>query len=336
MEKINYTVLIHKQLTGKLTEGETTQLSDWLATDTNHVIEAENIRKVWIWSQSKVSGFEPDVEGALAKLKIRIQEDQSQSQPARSSLIISIVKYAAAAIFLFSLGFFAHQQYHNEVAAPWQMVETTANEVQQLTLSDGSQISLNENSYLTYPEQLGASERIVKLDGEAFFSITRDESRPFTVQLDHGDVKVLGTSFNIWVNPEKQTTTISVATGRVAFVPKGSSQEFILTANEKLIYNQATQSYKKIKIDTRNDWSWKSHNLIFQDTQLEAVIPAIEKHFGIQLQLANPKLKKCRSLTASFKEVSQTDIFAALSLSVGIDIKKKSETLYIGYGGVCE
>lgn len=335
MKEINYTVLIHKELLGSLSDGEAMLLSDWMNADELNVTEAENIRKVWIWSQSKVSGFEPDVEGALAKLKDRISAEEKQ-QPVRKVLFLSLVKYAAAALLLFSVGFFAYQQFNNERNAAWEIAETTAKEVKELTLSDGSRITLNQHSYLSYPEQLGEQKRVVKLDGEAFFNIQRDESRPFTIELDHGAVKVLGTTFNIWVNPDKQTTTISVATGKVAFIPKGSEQQFVLAANEKLIYNQRSQSYKKITMNTPNDWSWMTHQLVFQDTRLDAVIPAIEKHFGIQFQLANPDLAKCRNLTASFKDASKTDIFAAMNLSVGINIKKKSDTHYIAYGGTCE
>jgi len=76
MEKINYSILIHKELTGVITPDESEMLNIWLKSDGTNSIFAENIRGIWRLSQSKVSGWEPDVEGGLHKLKQRIEEDK--------------------------------------------------------------------------------------------------------------------------------------------------------------------------------------------------------------------------------------------------------------------
>lgn len=335
MEKINYSILVHKQLTDEIAPEELVVLNNWLASDSVHSVTAENLRKVWIWSQSKVSGWEPDVEGGLKMLQQRIKEDESNQQEVKRPFIFSLLKYAAAAIFVFSLGYFVSgvgQQEQN-----WQVAETDKNEIKTISLADGSQVTLNRGTYFNFPAAFDANNRVVKMEGEGFFQIARDEARPFSIEMDHGTVRVLGTSFNITNDVEANSTTISVATGKVAFIPKGSKQEFILEANDKLIYNANTQQYRQVKDLSPNDWSWKTKELVFQNTKLEEVIPAIEKHFDIRLSLANAKLADCRNLTATFTEASKMDVLSALTLTVGVEIKKAKETdTFVLFGGKCE
>ncbi len=335
MEKINYTGLIHKEITGVITSEESALLNDWLTEDTRHSDLAEDIRGIWILSQTKMSGWEPDVEGGLAKLKQRIEEDENSGKVTRRPVIFSILKYAAAALFLFSLGYFVKGVKSPDLQ--WQVAETQTNEIKTIALEDNSQVTLNGGTYFSFPKAFGSGERMVKMDGEGFFEIARDENRPFSVEMDHGTVRVLGTSFNILNDPETNTTTISVATGTVAFIPKNSKQEFILNANDKLIYNANSQQYRQVKNLSPNDWSWKTNELVFQDTKLKEVIPAIEKHFDIRLSLKNTELADCRNLTATFTEANKMDVLSALTLTVGVEIKKaKAADTFVLFGGNCE
>jgi len=334
MEKINYSVLIHKELTGGITPDESALLNKWLVADSKNSIFAEDIRGIWMLSQSKVSGWEPDVEGSLKKLQQRIEEDKKNNAQNRP-VIFTLLKYAAAAIFIFSLGYFVSGVGNPQVE--WQIAETEKSEIKAISLSDGSQITLNGGTYFSYPETFDNSNRVVKMDGEGFFQISRDESRPFSIEMDHGTVRVLGTSFNITNDLATNSTTISVATGKVAFIPKGSSQEFILVANDKLIFNANTKRYRQVKDLSPNDWSWKTQELVFKNTKLKEVIPAIEKHFNIRLSLANPKLADCRNLTATFTEAPKMDVLSALTKSVGVEIKKAKEAdTFVLFGGECE
>lgn len=313
MEKINYSTLIHKRLTGEINSEELIILNDWLSSDPTHPIIAEDLGKIWVWSQSKVSGWEPDVEGGLVALKQRIKEDEKGNTPSRP-IIISLLKYAAAAMLIFSLGYFASGV--GEVELNWQVAETDKDEIRDISLTDGSKITLNEGTYFKFPEEFSEENRVVKMDGEGFFEIAADKNRPFSIKMDHGTVKVLGTSFNIQNDMEADITTICVASGMVTFTPTGSKQKFILQANDKLIYNAGTQRYRKVKQFTPNDWSWKTKELVFQNTKLEEVIPAIENHFGIRLSLANAKLGDCRNLTATFTNASKMEVLDSFSLSL--------------------
>lgn len=293
----------------------------------------DNNNKIWEQSKSKPVDFNPDVEAGLDKLKARIR---AEKQPAiRRSLYANIVKFAAAAAVLAGIGFYFLNSSATQDNIAWQIIETNAQELKEIQLSDGSQIALNDKTYFAHPETFADNHRKVKLDGEAFFNIVRDENRPFTIELDHGTVKVLGTSFNIDVDNDKKTTTVSVATGTVAFSPVNSSQEFTLNQHDKIVYHHDRKTYAQYKDQSANDWSWKTKKLTFNGTGLKEAIPAIEKHYGINIELDNRKLYACRSLTTTYNDMSLQDFIEAFSVSMEMKVDQYEERAYLFYGGEC-
>lgn len=85
-----------------------------------------------------------------------------------------------------------------------------------LLLSDGTRVRLNAESKLIYPEVFVGTQRVVFLEGEAFFDVVSDESHPFIVQTRMGDIEVLGTRFNVNVYPEDTVCYTTLVEGRVA------------------------------------------------------------------------------------------------------------------------
>lgn len=85
--------------------------------------------------------------------------------------------------------------------------------MQEITLSDGSMVTVNDHALLTYPEQFGENERILQLMGEAFFSVEEDSNRSFRIQSGLVTVTVLGIEFN--VNAKEESVEVFVSSGRV-------------------------------------------------------------------------------------------------------------------------
>src|SRR5690606_36556914 len=112
-------------------------------------------------------------------------------------------------------------------------------------LSDGTLITLNENSSIVYQEEFTSNERHVALTGEAFFEVARDEEKPFIVDLPSETyVKVLGTSFNIKAFDGDSLVTVFVKTGRVEFGSEANN--IILTPGEKGVYNKQSGQIERI------------------------------------------------------------------------------------------
>lgn len=70
-----------------------------------------------------------------------------------------------------------------------------------IILSDGTSIHLNAETKLTYPVCFNGKQRIVQMEGEAYFDVAPDKEHPFIVQMPHNSIKVTGTSFNVRAIP---------------------------------------------------------------------------------------------------------------------------------------
>ena len=287
--------LIHKNLLGVITSKEQAILNQWIVESIENQDIVDKTNLVWRLSQNKKSDYEPDVEKGLSRLKNRIREDKGakhiQMQPKR----MDIWKYVVAASILLSVGLFWFNTSQN-VTPTLASLETIQGEKSLIELVDGTKIWLNENSKLSYPDLFG-NERIVHLEGEGFFEVAKDVDHPFIIMTKASKVTVLGTSFNVRSYLDEKETTVAVRSGKVRFEPENSKQKWELEANEKLRYNYQNKRYKKDIDDSANDWSWHSGKLVFRDRLLKEVIPALEKHYGVQVSLTNTELLDCRSYT---------------------------------------
>lgn len=121
-----------------------------------------------------------------------------------------------------------------------------------LLLSDGTRVRLNAESKLIYPEVFVGTQRVVFLEGEAFFDVVSDESHPFIVQTRMGDIEVLGTRFNVNIYPEDTVCYTTLVEGRVAAIClQRMTGCFLLRANR--LYSRGRMR-KSVRSIWKNMW----------------------------------------------------------------------------------
>lgn len=185
-----------------------------------------------------------------------------------------IVRIAAAILLLIAVTTTVYFTYSGPAhritrasAGPHQM---------ELTLSDGSSITLNEGAVLIYPEKLNRRSREVSLDGEAYFQVERAERSLFYVHISNMTVKVVGTSFNLKEN-EKGCIELGVVEGAVLFYEKDKRDEAIrLTAGERCLFDPTTGRYQTDTIPSNNYLYWKTRRLTYKDESLDSVFQELE------------------------------------------------------------
>src|SRR3546814_828802 len=138
----------------------------------------------------------------------------------------------------------------------------------RVTLSDGTKVWLNSASTLKYPSQFAASERIVNLEGEAYFEVSKGV--PFKV-LSHGQtVEVLGTQFNVSAYPEEQRVQTTLVEGAVQVAIENQSQPMRLQPGEQSTL--INSRLKKSRADIASVIAWKEGLFHFNETELRAVM----------------------------------------------------------------
>ena len=84
-----------------------------------------------------------------------------------------------------------------------------------ITLSDGTRVHLNAETRLTYPVCFSSKERIVQIEGEAYFDVAPDKEHPFIVKTSHTSIRVTGTSFNVRAYADEDTESTTLISGTV-------------------------------------------------------------------------------------------------------------------------
>jgi transmembrane sensor len=217
-------------LSGNLDPHEQRQLNKWiLASDRNKAI-FEEATKIWKSSATKrllVDNFSTEDEWTRLKQKIDQPEKRIVKWIASPYPWISLA--AAILLFLF-VGKNLFTEKKTLESIPIRTSISSTNKVVTFFLPDSSKVWLNINSQLSYVEEF-ASNRRLKLTGEAFFDVKHDSLYPFVIDLNSCELTVLGTSFN--VQAKENSVNVAVVNGKVRLKHLDSQQETTLTAGER-------------------------------------------------------------------------------------------------------
>lgn len=161
---------------------------------------------------------------------------------------------------------------------------TNKGEKRTVRLPDGTQVKLNSNSVLAYPDVFDPHVRSVRLEGEALFEVTKDADRPFIIL--SGDVKtqVLGTSFNVRAYDDEPGVTVAVVSGKVKVRGKRSSEIFLLPDNVSY-YHRSDSSLSTTSQDVNNLIAWSNNILLFHEDPAEEVWKKLENWYGVNILL---------------------------------------------------
>ncbi len=209
----------------------------------------------------------------------------------------------------------------------------------EILLPDGSIVWLNAESELKFPEKFDKDSREIYLTGEAFFEISRDESRPFIIHMDKNHIRVLGTSFNVKAYDEEDLVETTVVTGKVAFIRNGlrATKDFndtlFLTPNYKVLYSKETGKLTKTTANTHEATAWKEGKLIFKSNSFSTISRALERTYGKRIIFDNERIGNCK-LTGTFENNSLEEIMILITKTNDYTYEITDETLTI-FGEGC-
>ncbi|OWW25478.1 hypothetical protein B4Q04_07620 [Zobellia sp. OII3] len=236
----------------------------------------------------------------------------------------SFYSIGIAASILLVIGLFIFLGYGPEPTM--RTVQTRYGEKQEVLLPDGTFVMLNSGSSIQFPDQFQEGLREVVLEGEAFFRVHRDTSRPFRVKTQELTTEVLGTSFNINSFPEKDSITVSVATGKV-MVKNSDGLKEILLPDHQLHYHKTTYAYRKSADESAIDAAWTSNTIYLNNIRLEEALYMLEKWFDVSIRLSDPSLAD-KKVIGKYRNPNLRQTMESLSFLLGIEFKEKSPSTY--------
>ena len=207
-------------------------------------------------------------------------------------------------------------------------------------LPDGTRIWLHPNAELTYPKTFANNSRQVTFVGEGFFDVAHDKSRPFLIQSDKMQVRVLGTKFNVKALPKQALFQVSVVSGSVAVrsvATKGTTDNktVVLKPQQQALFEVATNRLTAIALVPQlKKEIYEPITINFEDTPIREVAQQLERKFNIHIQLADNALSKCL-LKADFNNKSLPNILELLCASLDATYSMSGDTLILKGEG-CE
>lgn len=151
----------------------------------------------------------------------------------------------------------------------------------QVVLPDGSKVWLNAASSLSYPAVFTGNKREVELKGEAYFEITHDAKKPFSVRSAGQVVKVLGTHFNISSYPAEAPVKTTLLEGSIALSETGTARTHMLHPGQQATLSNAGLTLKDV--DTEESIAWKNGLFLFRNTELKTLIYQLERWYDVDI-----------------------------------------------------
>ncbi|MBO6515733.1 MAG: FecR domain-containing protein [Bacteroidia bacterium] len=279
--------LITRYLNGEASLDEVRSLETWLEHSEENATRFAEAKMLWIESQpgffeDDTPSFEVDTDAAWDAMRERISTPE---KPIRKLDFGWFLRVAAILVMGVSV---VYMGYNYLNTGSKELSTVTTEEKQQVELADGSSIELNANSNLTYPKEFDGKTREVELQGEAFFDIERDTTKPFKIVANAVEINVLGTSFNVNAN-SADSVEVQVETGRVQMTFNGKS--IILLAGETGVYNRVRDQLIKREKEILSSQFWRNRKLIFKRTRLPDVINALNTNYDVNIVLQGDKVR---------------------------------------------
>ena len=322
-----YSELIASYLSGNATDEQVRELEGWVLADPENKQLFINMKKAWMLSGDKQENVEIDVEQNLKQTLKQISVEAKVVNISRGSSRRRWLSIAAAIALLLVAGLWLFQ---NRSPEPSFFVESR-DAVKEVSLPDGSQITLNQASTLSYVKSNSENKRKVELKGDAFFDVKRDEQNPFLIEIGELEIEVLGTSFYVDARPSETSIQVMVESGSVRV--KSGNKEQILSANESAIFNKEDKSLTKKENEDPNYTFLKTNTLNFEQSTLEQVSYALKRQYNTSIQFESPKLKTCE-ITAVFKDKSLAAILNIIDATLpGVQVEMDNNQIIFSGSG---
>lgn len=299
--------LLVKELTGEATTAERALVQQWLAEDPSHQHYYEHFKLIWEESVQLTPTLTLDEDAAWQRFQQRV-ENSPKVTPQKAPVFFmqnTWMRVAAILILAIGIGWLSYSLFSTSEVTIANI--QTADKVQTDTLPDGSFVTLNKRSELSYPAKFAGKTRPVTMKGEAFFHVSPNKEKPFIIKAGEVTVQVVGTSFN--VNTKADSTEVIVETGVVNV--SANNQTVTLQAGEKIVIHHNQNKLEKEKTTDKLYNYYRSHKFECDGTPLWKLVQMLNEAYDANIEIQNNELNNL-PLTVVFVNESLESILAVL------------------------
>lgn len=198
-----------------------------------------------------------------------------------------------------------------------------------ITLSDGTNVWINAETTLKYMSRFDGDQRVVELDGEAYFEVSKDADKPFIVRTNGMDIRVLGTAFNVNSYNENPNIVTTLVEGRVRVYDPTINKPIEMTAGMQSVYDRKSHDIKSHAVDTDVFTAWKNGVFMYDNTPLEEIMMQMCRWYNINVTFEDNTSKNLR-FSGEFKRFNNfEDIMKFMNLTTRVSVRSESNNIYI-------
>lgn len=319
MEKQNISKILKRYLSGRFANETEERVQRWIIKKENKEEKEQASLEYWNEMEAKV-----DSKTYLALERVNHRIGFVTPKAKCIPLYRKVSRIAAVLLPLLLLaGSYVYYTTHKLTE-----VYVAYGEEKHLFLPDSSEVWLNAGTTIKYSPKNNSARRLVYLDGEAYFSVKRDENKPFIVQAQQLSVKVLGTRFNVkaYSGDEKIITTLESGKVEVALPVKEAR---VLKPDEQLAYHVRTSAIDVTKVIATEAIGWREGQLIFTNASLKEMLQTLERRFDIPI-ISHRDISTSQLYTIKFlKGESLEEILDVLQDLIGFTYQKQPNQIVL-------
>ncbi len=272
---------IIKYLAGNASEAEVKEISS-----SDHKAEFISLKKVYALTATSAEDSKRVWKEEIAR---RIRRTDNLRR------LYTYTSYAAIIVLFFALGMVVQKQLKSGrgsemVYASNMAVDVPLGQMSNLTLPDGTTVQLNSGSHFAYAGNFKEGERVVEMEGEAFFNVAKDPEHPFVVKTKSLDFKVYGTSFNIQAYDGENEVNTTLIEGSLGVLSKSGKEYTRLVPGENINYNGTSKELTVKNVNTDIYTSWQKGLITFRNEKLSDIAKKMERWYNVEIQIEDPKL----------------------------------------------
>jgi ferric-dicitrate binding protein FerR (iron transport regulator) len=254
-------------------EDEKTAIRQWLESDETH-------KRQFISERIRFDASLVIDENALTT--------QSPNYP--KQLVLNVLKIAAAVLLLIGSSYFFNLIRQKQPDIIMQHIYVPDGNRASLTLPDGTQVWLNSNSSLIYPNCFPVNERVIELNGEAWFEVAKSDRQPFIVKTHKYNIEVLGTTFDLEAYDDQPEFAVTLISGKIKLY-NGQRKDNIFFLNPGEI---AELENDTIRISAANidNYRWMEGLIVIDNKSFEEIMRLFEKYFDYRIVIKNENVKR--------------------------------------------
>ncbi len=321
-------LLISRSLHGEASTVEEKNLVDWLSLSDDNKAYYEKSKKAFTLAKNHFKRKTPEPAINLDKEWNHFLKQIDTKNNVRTLAPVRWARLAAALLILVVSGFIINYF----ISANRNTIIETTGEIKEVTLPDGSQVTLNRNTTISYTKDFNKTSRKIVLDGEAFFNVERDEQKPFIISVKETTVEVLGTSFNIQGYSSNEELEVVVSTGLVKFSVPDLKRGVTLRAGERGVFSESDGQLAQQPNENVNFLAWKTKKIIFVGSDLRYVIESLNKIYNSHITLIAEVPDTCL-VTVTFENQDLEAVLNVLKTTLNLTYRIQNGEIEITHAG---